>query len=71
MMSKRTASSASGFWLALPQAVLMLMVARQGRSRSAIAETKRVARWLREVGLAPVAGSLAPSAGDGQGREEE
>ena len=40
MMSKRTASSASGFWLALPQAVLMLMVARQGCSRSAIEETK-------------------------------
>ena len=31
---------ASGFWLALPQAVLMLVVARQGRSRIAIAEAE-------------------------------
>ena len=29
---------ASGFWLALPQAVLMLVVARQGRSRTAVGE---------------------------------
>ncbi len=27
----------SGFWLALPQAVLMLVVARQGRSKTAVA----------------------------------
>jgi hypothetical protein len=30
-----------------------------------------VARWLREAGLAPAAGSVAASAGVGQGREEE
>ncbi len=31
----------SGFWLVLPQAVLVLAVARQGRSRSAIAEAQK------------------------------
>ncbi len=31
---------ASGFWLVLPQAVLMLVVARRGRSRIAIAEAE-------------------------------
>jgi hypothetical protein len=31
---------ASGFWLVLPQAVLMLVVARRGSSRIAIAEAK-------------------------------
>jgi uncharacterized protein YbjT (DUF2867 family) len=30
-----------------------------------------VARWLREAGLAPATGSVAASAGVGQGREEE
>lgn len=38
---------ASGFWLVLPQAVLMLVVARGKRSRVAVAETEPVSPGKR------------------------